>query len=190
MDDDETDDQFIAEESVFGVIHQVLSARREFFDMRFQRLLDPAQRSTIIARYMLTDASLLELANRALHSSIQSRNLAANIIYTLTPRAGTQAFSEPVVVAPTAAEIERALEATTPVPHQNCAVCQDVVSSDGAVIRHCRHTYHRHCLMSWFSMSVRCPVCRFDIREQEPPADRADQTSPVSARTRSRSPSQ
>lgn len=32
-------------------------------------------------------------------------------------------------------------------------------------IRHCGHTFHEDSINSWFRTSVRCPVCRYDIRD-------------------------
>ena len=32
-------------------------------------------------------------------------------------------------------------------------------------ILHCKHTFKKEPLMNWFSENVRCPVCRFDIRD-------------------------
>lgn len=35
-------------------------------------------------------------------------------------------------------------------------------------ILHCKHTFKKTPLMSWFNENVRCPVCRFDIRDYVP----------------------
>lgn len=32
-------------------------------------------------------------------------------------------------------------------------------------IKHCRHLFKRSSLMDWFQRNVRCPVCRYDIRD-------------------------
>ena len=47
----------------------------------------------------------------------------------------------------------------------NCSICQESISSDGVELRGCHHVYHRDCIQTWFGSSVRCPVCRRDIRE-------------------------
>jgi hypothetical protein len=44
-----------------------------------------------------------------------------------------------------------------------------------ARLRVCQHSFHRACIQTWFRASVRCPVCRRDIRE-----DPAAQTSSAS----------
>jgi len=45
-----------------------------------------------------------------------------------------------------------------------CPICQDALTNNATRITHCNHAYHTTCLNSWFTMSVRCPVCRYDIR--------------------------
>lgn len=37
------------------------------------------------------------------------------------------------------------------------------------LIRHCSHLFKREALMDWFQRNVRCPVCRYDIRNYVPP---------------------
>jgi len=32
-------------------------------------------------------------------------------------------------------------------------------------IRHCRHAFHEESIQNWFQRNVRCPVCRYDIRD-------------------------
>jgi hypothetical protein len=39
---------------------------------------------------------------------------------------------------------------------ENETVCQ---------IKHCRHTFKEQSLRNWFQSNVRCPVCRYDIRD-------------------------
>ena len=87
--------------------------------------------------------------------------------------------AEPVVVAPTAQEIDRATAIR--VPHSTeeddnnaCAICQDPLMDEHTIrplreITHCEHTFHQTCIDRWFTRNVRCPVCRFDIREHTSP---------------------
>jgi len=42
-------------------------------------------------------------------------------------------------------------------------------------IRHCGHIFKRDALMNWFNRNVRCPVCRYDLRNYEPPTEAAEQ---------------
>ena len=83
--------------------------------------------------------------------------------------------AEPVVVAPTAQQIEQAT--MTRIPHftdetntNACAICQEPLMNEEdqqplREITHCEHTFHQTCIDRWFTRNVRCPVCRFDIRE-------------------------
>ena len=76
----------------------------------------------------------------------------------------------PVVVSPTTDQINAAtdLRMATPADEtQLCSVCQESIVDGQAlrVLRHCHHTFHRNCIDPWFRTSVRCPVCRHDIRE-------------------------
>ena len=32
-------------------------------------------------------------------------------------------------------------------------------------IKHCRHTFKEEAIKNWFQRNVRCPVCRYDIRD-------------------------
>lgn len=87
--------------------------------------------------------------------------------------------AEPVVVAPTPQQIERATTIRVPysteeAEHTACAICQDPLMAETDVrplreITHCEHIFHQTCIDRWFQRNVRCPVCRFDIRDQESP---------------------
>ena len=45
-------------------------------------------------------------------------------------------------------------------------------------IRHCGHNFNSRCLHRWFENSVRCPMCRYDIREYNPTQESASNTEP------------
>ena len=46
-------------------------------------------------------------------------------------------------------------------------------------IRHCGHTFHENAIQGWFRSNVRCPVCRYDIREYIiPTAEHNETTEP------------
>jgi hypothetical protein len=85
----------------------------------------------------------------------------------LAPRPAVAAM-EPVIVIPTAAQIDAGttleiLDAEEEV----CAICQDAMHAAEEVraINACDHRFHRTCIDTWFQRNVRCPVCRHDIRE-------------------------
>ena len=78
---------------------------------------------------------------------------------------------EPVVVRPTLQQIERATETLTPSSEQDCAICQDTISTSQQCrkILHCGHWFHKDCIDPWFRQNVQCPICRFDIRQHPVP---------------------
>lgn len=154
--------------------------RNEFFSNANIRLLNYPARTGLMTRYMNSESFILELVNRLYTNHLYSH--VANAVLTLALPAR---FNDPVVVAPSQLQINAALE-----NHDNvdspCAICQEPITTGGARIRQCQHSYHRACISNWFSMSVRCPVCRYDIREAGQPA----QTSSASAQTTAQSEDQ
>lgn len=76
-------------------------------------------------------------------------------------------FHEPVPVVPTAAQIQDAVEQNaTPPTDTMCAICQETVATSTRLLS-CNHHFHHACITQWFSTSVRCPVCRNDIRGED-----------------------
>ena len=127
---------------------------------------------------MTNELVYLDMINRINTQQSLLQNAAATLITLTAPVPNN--FFNPVTVTASQAQINASLE-----PYQtsnsNCAVCQEAISSGGCRIRQCGHVYHRTCIETWLSMSVRCPVCRHDIREVSP----AVQTSSVSEQTSS-----
>jgi hypothetical protein len=80
---------------------------------------------------------------------------------------------EDVVVRPTNEQINRATEiirwdtsfsqTTCPISLEHFEPLQNICR-----IIHCGHMYNNDSLMHWFQTNVRCPVCRYDIREYNP----------------------
>ena len=75
----------------------------------------------------------------------------------------------PVVVRPTASHIETATERIPfdeNMVHTSCPITQSPFQSSDRImrIRHCGHCFMEEGLNAWFRQSVRCPVCRHDIR--------------------------
>ena len=78
----------------------------------------------------------------------------------------------PVVVRPTDAQIREATEnmnfrdVIDPV-NRTCPISQDEFQDDDdvTVIRHCGHIFRQEDFQTWFRSNVRCPLCRYDIRE-------------------------
>jgi hypothetical protein len=73
----------------------------------------------------------------------------------------------PVVIRPTLQEIEAA-SAIVEISNsqESCAICQELMNPSDRIRRlnQCRHMFHNNCILTAFSSSPRCPVCRNDIR--------------------------
>lgn len=162
------------EDEYADLLGGIIEGRNQFFS-RTINLIRPPSREIIMSRFMLNEMCLLELTNRIHQESIRNSRAAASLILNLPSN-----FLDPIPVAPSTTQISAGTEAVANAPADTqCAICQDSVTTDATRIRSCGHTYHRSCLSNWLTMSVRCPVCRHDIRSEHPPV----QTSPVSAET-------
>jgi predicted amino acid-binding ACT domain protein len=129
-------------------------------DLAYSRMLFFREHRTAheTRSFLTNEATILRLA----------QNISPNVLATLLL---TSTFEEPVTVALTNQQIERATEVIhVPETSQEiCCICQDSLrASPSYLIRQCRHTLHQTCATQWFSMSVRCPLCRVDLRETQP----------------------
>ena len=77
-----------------------------------------------------------------------------------------------VIIRPTQEEIHRATEDLTyntnlELDQEHCPISLDEFREGDQIlrIRHCGHVFGSLSLHSWFNSNVRCPVCRFDIRD-------------------------
>jgi hypothetical protein len=136
----------------------------------FQRTLNmvPHQNRTLVLNNMLiNEYAYINLLNRLHTSYIRDSTVTAYI--TVGDNTTTPGFSDPVPVVPTNAQITNAVTyETANSQSNNCAICQESIDGELVRIRHCGHIYHRTCLSTWFQTSVRCPVCRHDIRATDP----------------------
>ena len=93
-----------------------------------------------------------------------------------------------VIVRPTANQLNAALETITYAQsarsHSRCPITlEDFVEGDEVTrIRSCGHVFHTPSIRNWFSNRVRCPVCRYDIREYNRPVQ-TDVSNNVPTRT-------
>jgi hypothetical protein len=99
-------------------------------------------------------------------------------------------FNDPVNVVATPRQISTA---TTQLLYENietptndrCPICLEVFQPNSEVtqINNCRHIFNRTELATWFQTNVRCPVCRFDIRDHvdvpPPPVTSSTSTEPI-----------
>jgi hypothetical protein len=149
--------------NVISMIESMIHGRNQFLNSWTMRALPYEQRSNMVSRYMTNELIFLEFINRVYVNDIQTQ-LAANALITF---ALPNNFLQPVNITASHTQINNSLE-DFPNATSSCAICQDVISSTGCRIRQCGHAYHRACIVNWLSMSVRCPVCRHDIREASP----------------------
>ena len=156
------------DERIVDLLHEMMEARTEFLCNDALRSLNFPSRNTLVARFLNNESLVLELVNRIHASRIYGDITQALLTVTLPGGAAVaRNFSDPVAVTASTNQINAGLESIQ-VASSPCAICQEPISSGGVRIRVCRHEYHRSCISNWFSMSVRCPVCRHDIRETGP----------------------
>jgi len=80
-----------------------------------------------------------------------------------------------VIIQPSEEEINRSVEnvrytQTNIIDDNRCPITLEpfIIGDNVSRIRHCGHTFSIASLQNWFRGSVRCPVCRYDIREYQP----------------------
>jgi len=125
------------------------------------------------------------------YNSLNSTNLLLSMLNeglglggTTTPRNDLwAAFRDPVIVRPTRAQMEAAIESISgnTIPEGTlCTICQDVILQTENVsrLRACQHMYHMSCIAAWLDRSVRCPTCRHDIRDEGSAAAEQPQQPP------------
>jgi len=82
-----------------------------------------------------------------------------------------------VVVRPTSNQIERATElfnfGDNETSFDTCPITMEhfVDGEEVCRILSCRHIFKKNALMDWFTRNVRCPVCRYDIRNYQEPVN-------------------
>jgi hypothetical protein len=94
-----------------------------------------------------------------------SNNFTNNILNII------RSFNNPVVVAPSAHQIEQSTrrvrfgDIEEPI-NTTCPISLERFNNDQTVtqIIHCNHNFNTDEINTWFQSNVRCPVCRYDIR--------------------------
>jgi len=148
------------------ITDRVLYQTTRFLNSGRERLLEAHQRN---------NAVILSLIR--LHMAMPTPSTPTTVRFPINitiPSGGVPtAWDDPVVVRPTADQIDAATE-RVPAEDANCAICQETIEDDAIRLTHCRHDFHNHCITEWFTRSVHCPNCRHDIRE-------VGQTEPTSS---------
>jgi len=159
------------EEVMLSLLSELIEGRNVFLSRGVNRI-GVEHRDALVSRFFLNELCYLEVANRVFQNHI--RNQSVNAAATLLSLNVPTNFMDPVVVRPTAQQIASATQSVQqPIANTVCPICQDTLTNNAVRITHCNHTYHQSCLNSWFTMSVSCPVCRYDIR-----GGQTSQTSP------------
>jgi hypothetical protein len=95
-----------------------------------------------------------------------------------------------VIVRPNSVQISNAtehIEYTNDLPHNACPITLEAFQQGEQVCRiiHCGHIFKESGIREWFRRNVRCPVCRYDIRdfvrptirEEEQPQENGEENS-------------
>ena len=97
-----------------------------------------------------------------------------NDIFTQLTTQRNEEFLTPVVVRPTEQQINRATRITTyssiVAPNNTRCPISLVAFEDNSEVMQileCGHIFVKDELMNWFNMNVRCPLCRYDIRNYQ-----------------------
>jgi hypothetical protein len=118
-----------------------------------------------------------DIYNRHRNRFVPSQNLLDTLtLWALFPNGmnTTQTMESltPVIVRPTRAQIQVACEEMTfgevqEPGNRSCPITQEEFNDDDniMIIRQCGHIFNRDELNRWFQQNVRCPMCRYDIRE-------------------------
>lgn len=139
---------------------EVVRADESYFRM-ILRQMDRAQMPALMRNYMQMRQSMFGLIE-TLTTPPEPTTPPVHMTFTIPP-----AWGDPVPVVATQAEIQHSMvHLAASDPPQICAICQDSITTHGVQLRNCQHNFHRSCILTWFSTSVRCPVCRNDIREE------------------------
>lgn len=144
------------EEQYLELLESLIEGRNSFIRRTIQQIQHP-QRHAVLARFMFNEVYYLELLNRIYQNSLRTQSAVLTVTIPNN-------FEDNVPITPSQDQINSSIENIEPVT-SNCAICQEVVSSGACKIRQCGHIYHRSCLLNWFAINPRCPVCRHDIRQ-------------------------
>jgi hypothetical protein len=142
--------------------------------------------------YLLVSQTNIQQTNRA-NPVNERRNETEYLYYSIFPYLNRMTtpintFNENVIVRPTTEQIESAtinydfsIDDSVNNTNTNCPITLEEFQQGEAVckIRHCGHTFRREPIQNWFQGNVRCPVCRYDIRDYATNTAPPQQTNPT-----------
>ena len=135
------------------------------------------------------NGTALSSSLRNLRTGRNNDHLFSYILYRPTIRSedagALRRFFQNIVVRPTLEQINSATELIPfNVGEENvnnrCPITMEEFTEGELIrqIRHCRHQFQEEPIQNWFRSNVRCPVCRYDIRDYVvPTGSRADSTT-------------
>jgi hypothetical protein len=99
-------------------------------------------------------------------NNYENNPIDTSMLTTLFTMALNPSFTD-VPVVPTNQQIDAATTIGSSTATEPCAICQDGMDPPQPIrrINRCNHTFHRHCIDTWFASGVTCPICRIDIRD-------------------------
>jgi hypothetical protein len=144
---------------ILDTLDSLLQTERTFYQS--VRILGANRAETVIETHQRNTAVLLGIIRSymAVESPLYSVRYNVTVPSTLPP-----GWNDPVVVHATSEQISAATETGVSFHDENCAICQETITTPATRIRHCGHIFHPNCISEWFSRSVHCPNCRHDIR--------------------------
>ena len=149
---------------MLSILHEIMETDRSFHTIL--RFLDGSTRNHLAAAHMRNTNLALNIL-RQYAAAPPTRSMVINIPLTAADLSGN--FFDPIPVVPSQQQIAAAVERHVGVSAETtCSICQEQVSC-ATRIRACGHSFHDSCIQQWFTMNPRCPMCRHDIRDLEPP---------------------
>jgi hypothetical protein len=143
---------------VIAVVRDLIESETAFF--RTAVAIPEPQRSRILANRSRMAQDILSLMRILVSPPAPQQRFVVNI-----PLDINAPEFEPVLVTPSATQIASAMETGAAPPVDGlCAICQEGFAVPCARLVRCGHYFHGGCITQWFSSSVRCPVCRDDVR--------------------------
>lgn len=122
--------------------------------------------------YQTTNNAIRRSARQSNRNTFNSvfQNYLHRYEHDRTPFIWNRASYEPVVVRPNSAQIANAtefIEYTNEFTHNACPITLEAFQEGEQVCRiiHCGHIFKESGIREWFQRNVRCPVCRYDIRD-------------------------
>lgn len=144
---------------VLDILDGILESDTAFYNT--VRILRENRREDIFETHQRNTAVLLGIIRS--HMAAESPSYSVRYNVTIPPTLPT-GWNDPVVVHPTAEQIAAGTETGVSFHDENCAICQETITTQCTRLRHCGHIFHPNCISEWFTRSVHCPNCRHDIR--------------------------